>query len=231
MKDFITVFWPLLFSMGTAGMQALVDPSACVWPPKLDFSGQQLALVVKSPVWLCTAVPAILGALVLQAIGKSRGFSVADRAYLVWWHVNLFWFHIGCDILSGHFQVMPVLTELYTLMSPAHAHPRWHPERQHFDCAYGLELYVEVPFAAWLVYLFMTQDHRRYLVELVGLTVQFAGTVVYYLPGLMRGEHECWLSYADKFCGSFWIAFPAYVFIRTLKNARNDANGKKQKQK
>ena len=46
----------------------------------------------------------------------------------MWWHVNFFWFHTGCDILSGLFQVgsrvepvglevMPVLTDLYTRMS------------------------------------------------------------------------------------------------------------------
>ncbi|CAE7677179.1 unnamed protein product [Symbiodinium necroappetens] len=93
--------------------------------------------------------------------------------------------------------------------------------RVHFDCAYALELFVEAPFAAWMMYLFLTQDHRRYLVELVALAIQFAGTVVYYIPGIMRLEHACWLSWADKACGSVWMIFPAYVFWRTLTSYRN----------
>ena len=234
MKEFLFVFWPYIFALATIVLAVVVDPAECIWPPKLDLSGQQLAMLAKTPVWLCTALPTLIGGLVLHAIAKSRGMSAMDRQSLMWWHVNAFWFHTGCDVFSGYFQVMPVMTELYTHMSPIHVQPRWHPEREHLDCAYGLELYVEAPFALWLVYLFMSQDERRYLVELVALGIQFAGTVVYYLPGLMRFEHACWLSHADRFCGSFWITFPAYVFFRTLSRARKETgstNGKKSKQK
>ena len=59
--------------------------------------------------------------------------SAGSACSKMWWHVNLFWFHTGCDVFSGYYQagwlslrqvrslrfaqVMPVLTELYTRMS------------------------------------------------------------------------------------------------------------------
>ncbi|CAL1135482.1 unnamed protein product [Cladocopium goreaui] len=234
MKEFIYVWWPYLFAVATIMLQAVVDPAECIWPPKLELSGQQAALLAKTPVWLCTAGPTLIGPFLLNFMARKRNLSAMDRQSLMWWHVNAWWFHTGCDVFSGLYQIMPVLTELYTHMSPVHVKERWHPEREHLDCAYGLELFVEAPFALWLVYLFMTQDHRRYLIELAALGIQFAGTVVYYLPGIMRLEHACWLSHADRFCGSFWIIWPTYVFIRTLNRARPEngsTSGKKSKQK
>ncbi|CAJ1341351.1 unnamed protein product [Effrenium voratum] len=230
MKEFLVVYWPWLFTLATIALGAVVDAAECVWPPKLDLSGKQLAKLFSTPVFLCTAVPAVLVTPVLAQLARGR-LSRSDRASLVWWSVNLFWFHTGCDILSGYYQIMPVFTELYTHMNTAHGYARWHPERAPLDCAYGLELFFEAPFAAWLVYLFWKQDKARYLVELWALGVQFAGTVVYYLPALMRGEFSCWLSYADRACGSVWIMFPAYVFWRSVKTARSESTGKKQKHK
>ncbi|CAE7811269.1 unnamed protein product [Symbiodinium sp. CCMP2592] len=202
-------------------LMSVVDYHECVWPPKLELTGMQAVQFMKAPVWLCTGFPTLALVPLLAGACSKYGFSLKDRTSLMWWHVNLFWFHTGCDVFSGYYQVMPVLTELYTRMSPTHSYPRWHPNRVHFDCAYALELFVEAPFAAWMMYLFLTQDHRRYLVELVALAIQFAGTVVYYIPGIMRLEHACWLSWADKACGSVWMIFPAYVFWRTLTSYRN----------
>ncbi|CAE7176711.1 unnamed protein product, partial [Symbiodinium pilosum] len=224
--DFLAVYWPAVFAVATMAMMSVVDYHQCDWPPKLNLTGSQAAQFILAPVWLCTGLPTLILMPILAKVSSKHGFSPKDKLSLMWWHVNLFWFHTGCDVFSGYFQVMPVLTELYTRMSPAHSYPRWHPNRVHFDCAYFLELIIEAPFAALLVYLFLVQDHRRYLVELFALAVQFAGTVMYYAPGIMNLEHACWLSWADKACGSVWIIFPAYVFWRALSTPRN-GNAKK----
>eukprot|EP00439_Symbiodinium_sp_Y106_P062719 s158_g9.t1 len=158
MQEFLTAYWPVLFAFATMALMSVVDYHECVWPPKLELTGMQAVQFMKAPVWLCTGFPTLALVPLLARACSKYGFSLKDRSSLMWWHVNLFWFHTGCDVFSGYYQVMPVLTELYTRMSPTHSYPRWHPNRVHFDCAYALELFVEAPFAAWMMYLFLTQD-------------------------------------------------------------------------
>jgi len=139
---------------------------------------------------------------------------------MIWWMVNLLWFHTGCDLFSGFFQIMPVLTELYAFMTPSHLQPRWHEERAHLDAGYALELLVEVPMAAWVLWLYARRDEGRHIAEVFAAAVQFAGTVTYYAPGIAKGESACWLSFVDRSCGFMWLVFPVVLLRRHLAAAR-----------
>lgn len=150
---------------------------------------------------------------------------------MVWWMVNLFWFHLGCDVFSGLIQVQPVLTELYMFMTPSHRLPRWHEARSHLDAVYVLELIAEVPLAAWVLWSYARRDPARYTVEAFAAAVQLAGTVAYYAPGLAKNEVACWLSWADRTCGSVWIVFPIVLLRRCLAAARPSAGLSKGRKK
>ncbi|CAK0870170.1 unnamed protein product, partial [Prorocentrum cordatum] len=142
-----------------------------------------------------------------------------EHMSMVWWLVNAFWFHIGCDVLSGYYQVMPVLTELYMHMSPAHRDARWSPSRAPLDSAYLLELVIEAPLALLVLFLFWRRHPGRFLLEVCAASVQLAGTVMYYAPAVAKGETHCWLSWADRSCGSVWIVFPTLLVVRHVLGA------------
>merc|ERR1711957_541911 len=123
----------------------------------------------------------------------------------------------GCDLLSGFWQVMPVVTQLYQRMTPAHHNPRWHESRGHLDAGYALELFVEFPLAALALYFFFRRHPARHFVETFAAAVQLGGTVAYYAPGLAQGEAACWLSWADRTCGSAWVIFPLVLLWRHIQ--------------
>eukprot|EP00933_Yihiella_yeosuensis_P025308 TRINITY_DN19653_c2_g1_i1.p1 TRINITY_DN19653_c2_g1~~TRINITY_DN19653_c2_g1_i1.p1 ORF type:complete len:238 (+),score=41.21 TRINITY_DN19653_c2_g1_i1:67-780(+) len=232
--SFLTIYWPALFAMSTMVLQLGLDPSPASiagWPPQFDLSGKQAVKVVTSPYWLAVVVPVFLGLLILRSWVKSKSISGQDHASMVWWLLNLFWFHIGCDVLSGYFQVMPVLTELYQRMNPAHDQPRWSEARNHLDSAYVLEALVEVPLCAWCLLLFARQDQGRYIAEVFALAVQFTGTVNYYVPGIVKLEAATWLSHLDRLCGSAWLIYPAIICYRTLSTARGHGTNKAKDKK
>mmetsp|Transcript_57209 Transcript_57209/g.114701 ORF Transcript_57209/g.114701 Transcript_57209/m.114701 type:complete len:149 (-) Transcript_57209:128-574(-) len=136
---------------------------------------------------------------------------------MVWWLVNAFWFHVGCDFLSGHAQVQPVLTQLYAAMTPAHLLEAWTGQRIYLDAIYCMELLVEAPCCIWAFWLFYRRDPARYMVETLTAAVQFAGTIVYYIPVWGTGEPAAsWLSYIDRSCGSVWLVFPAILIWRNV---------------
>jgi hypothetical protein len=218
---FLSTYWPALFGFGTMALQMLMDPSPeDLWPPKLDLKGTQAVAVLTSPVWLAVVIPLTFGLILIATLVKKHSISRQDHASMVWWIMNLFWFHTGCDVLSGFFQVMPVLTDLYRRMNPAHNAERWHESRAHLDSAYALEALIEVPLCAWTLALFIRQDPGRYVAEIFTLAVQFTGTVTYYAPGLVKMEAASWLSHLDRLCGSVWMIFPCIVLQRHLAKAR-----------
>ena len=38
-----------------------------------------------------------------QVLWNANDLKVPDCSKM-WWHVNLFWFHTGCDVFSGYYQ-------------------------------------------------------------------------------------------------------------------------------
>lgn len=205
-------------------MTAVVDPTPKdLWPPTLELTGSQARHYFLSAPFLATALPMFAGLAYLASFVRRHSFSNQEHASMVWWLVNLFWFHTGCDILSGLFQIMPVTTQIYERMSPGHLNPKIFAEpRVHLDTGYVLELLVEVPLAAWVLWLFMRRDPARHVAEVFALAVQFAGTVCYYAPGLYKMEVACWLSWADRACGSVWIIYPIILLRGHLAAARKE---------
>lgn len=212
-------------------MGLFVGPSKD-FPPKMDLTGAQAKLLLTSPVFLACVVPMTVGIVLIHLFSKRNQLKGSETQAMVWWITNLFWFHTGCDILSGFFQVMPVFTDMYIVMSPQHLQPRWHESRQHLDGGYALELFCEVPFAAYVLWLYYKQDPARHFAEALALGVQFGGTVVYYSPGLAKMEAASWLSWTDRACGSVWLIYPMILTYRHMTAARPKSgknSGKKNK--
>lgn len=227
MNRFLSIWWPFFFAMGTVVMMSVIDvPKANRWPPQFDLTGATARRVWTSPWFLGVFVPMLIGLLWIRSFAKSNQVPAREQGHMVWWMVNLFWFHIGCDVFSGLFMTMPVLTELYAHMTPAHHMPRWHDSRQHLDAGYALELFVEAPLAAFVLFLYWRRDGARHIAEVFAAAVQFTGTVMYYLPSIAKGEMHCWLSWLDRSCGSVWIIFPAIILWRHMAAAQ-PVSGKK----
>lgn len=223
----LLVWWPAFFAVGVMGLMLLVDPKhAATFPPQLELTGAQAKSVLSSPWVLSVVLPMLAGLVWIRFFAKRNKLPAEEHMSMVWWLVNFFWFHTGCDIFSGYWQVMPVLTDLYKHMTPAHHQPRWHESRGHLDAGYVLELFVEVPLAAWVLYLYMTRDPARHIAEVFAASVQLTGTVMYYAPGLAKGEANCWLSWVDRSAGFMWILFPLLLLRRHLAAARPKTNGK-----
>jgi len=222
-SGFALVYWPVVFAMGTMLTMLILDPSPPgMTPVTFDFSGKQAKHVLSSPWFFMIVLPMFVGLLWTHRFAHRERIGATEHRSMVWWLVNLFWFHTGCDLLSGFWQVMPVLTELYAQMTPVHNNPRWHESRAHLDAGYALELTVEVPMAAWVLWLFIQRDPARHVVEVFAASAQLAGTVAYYAPGLAKFESACWLSWADRSCGFIWILFPAYLLWGRIRAVRED---------
>lgn len=225
-------WWPAIFAWFSMVLLCIIDTSAgTAFPPKFDLTGAQAIYVVTSPYYFGCVLPMCIGLVWIKFFANTNKLSGEERMSMVWWMVNAFWFHLGCDALSGYWQVMPVMTELYKLMSPAHHNPQWHDSRSHLDGGYILEILVEIPLAFWVLYLYAKRDPGRHIAEVFASSVQLTGTIMYYAPPLFRGETHCWLSYIDRSFGSMWIIFPVVLLWRHLAAARPQPqkNGKKGK--
>lgn len=156
-----------------------------------------------------------MGLVFLKSFCKKHKLAPVEQGMMVWWLTNIFFFHTHCDLLSGYWQVMPAMTELYVGMTPAHLQPRWADARLHLDTVYFLELVAEVPLACFVLYLYFRRHHARYFVETFALAVQAAGSVAYYAPALIKQETAAsWITYLDRSFGSVWVVFPLFVLRR-----------------
>lgn len=240
---------PVAFDVAKAG-EEMWPP---MWPPTFDTSGAQASRFLINPFFLATFLPVLVGCVYFRCgksspyksnssaqvaplspslrIGGSTSSIVEEHAAAVWWLTNLFWFHIGCDILSGYFQVMPVMSDLYRRSNPAHMEERWHPRRGHLDAVYFLEILVEVPLAIWVLYLYLTRNPARQRVETFALAVQLAGAVAYYAPGIIRGEPAaCWMTYLDRACGAIWVIYPLLRLRGGVSKVRLEAAAARERQ-
>lgn len=242
---FVQVWWTVFFALGVLAMQSVVEPKqGWEWPPKLDLSfaafdgtfplnlasieQSQLYRVFSSPLlWACWG-PMLLGILVLRRFFRAQKLDTMEKGMMVWWLTNIFFFHTACDILSGYYQVMPALADLYSNMTPQHQHRQWADPRLHLDTVYFMELTVEVPLAIAVLMLYFRRHPGRYFVETFAVAVQLAGTVIYYTPPLIRREATAsWVCYFDRGFGSVWIMFPLFVLHRHFSRAVQEAEAKK----
>mmetsp|Transcript_35051 Transcript_35051/g.81363 ORF Transcript_35051/g.81363 Transcript_35051/m.81363 type:complete len:249 (+) Transcript_35051:47-793(+) len=227
LSQVLFVYWPALFALVVALVPMLLDVERVApFPPALDLSMTQARKMLTSPWFLSMTVPMCAGLVWLQGFARRHGLPAEEHRSMVWWLVNFFWFHVGCDIFSGFLQVMPVLTALYAKMTPAHLTPRWSAPRMYLDCTYFLEAVLEVPLAGWVLWLYTKRDPARKTVEAIAAAVQFAGTVVYYAPAVLGEPVTCWLSWVDRLCGSVWIVFPALLVWQHVASVQNAGRGK-----
>jgi len=151
----------------------------------------------------------------VKSFCKKHKIDVIEQGMMLWWTTNLFFFHIHCDVLSGYYQVMPAMTQLYAHMTPAHLKPQWADARLHLDATYFLEMTVEAPLAALCLCLYLRRHPARHLMEIAAVSVQAAGTMTYYVPPLIRGEvTPSWVCFCDRGFGAVWIIFPLIVIRR-----------------
>jgi len=224
----IEVWWSVAFAVCVLAMQCLLDPQqGWAWPPKMDLTGKQAMSVVTSKWFAVCWAPLILGCFFCKRFFKKTGISVAERGMMLWWLSNACIFHIHCDVLSGFYQVMPALTQIYSHMSPQHKDPQWSDSRLHLDTVYFMELFFEAPFAVLVLFLYVKRSPARHLMEIFALAVQFSGTVIYYVPRFIRMETmPSWICFLDSGFGFVWIAFPVFVLSRHWKAAVKDAEKK-----
>lgn len=216
LKTFLQVNWSLIFAVGCVAMQCTVSPNpGWVWPPKLDLTGDQARRVLTSlPFWACWG-PMLAGIMWFRSFFRKHKLSHVEQSMMMWWWTNACFFHTHCDLLSGYYQVMPALTELYAAMTPAHLQPQWADARLHLDATYFLELSVEVPCALFVIFLYIARHPGRYVMETFALAVQLAGTVAYYAPPLIKREAMAsWVCFCDRGFGAVWIVFPLLVLRR-----------------
>mmetsp|Transcript_144940 Transcript_144940/g.255473 ORF Transcript_144940/g.255473 Transcript_144940/m.255473 type:complete len:241 (+) Transcript_144940:99-821(+) len=217
----LLVWWSAIFAVLTTVMQSWLDPVQNWWP-QLDLSGKQAVRVFSSPWFLGCWFPLIAGLVLVHRFADRNHLPHQEKGMMVWFMTNVFWFHTGCDLLSGFWQVMPNLTELYIAMNPSHTQPQWAEARGYLDAAYALELLVEVPLGCWVLWLYFTRDPARHLVEVFAVAVQLAGTVAYYVPPIARRETlPSWVSICDRAFGSVWIIFPLFILRRHMAAARS----------
>jgi len=227
---FMQVWWTVLFAGCVFAMQCIVEPKqGWSFPPKLDFSGEQAKRVMSTHwFWVCW-IPLVLGVVWLRNSFKKHNIGRVEQGMMLWWLTNACFFHVHCDILSGYYQVMPGLTEHYTEIGPAHAKPRWANGRVHLDATYVLEGLVEVPLAVIMLFLYTRRHPGRHIVEIFAVAVQFAGTIIYYLPRFFKGEKaSSWLCWFDWAFGAVWIIFPLCVLYRHFSTATRAAGADKK---
>ena len=61
-----------------------------------------------SPVFWTFVLLSVVGIVFVRRAWQDKsGFSDTDKMATLWFLLNATWFHTGCDIMSGLFQVMP----------------------------------------------------------------------------------------------------------------------------
>ena len=146
------------------------------------------------------------------------GFSDTDKMATLWFLLNATWFHTGCDIMSGLFQVMPNLTESYIALNDVHNLPMHHPDRVYFDTIYWFEVFVEAPLALVVTWLYLRQAKVRPVVEALLNGLYIAGTVAYYVPNIILGHSpHILMSNLDRLIASVWIAVSIALTVRAAR--------------
>jgi hypothetical protein len=217
------VHWAALLFPATIAFASLYDPTnpdallpfACV-PARFA------AMIFSWPMTLVFA-PMVVGyAIARRAWARSDAFSLTDRMAMVWFLMSATWFHIGCDVLSGLFQVMPNMTDAYRAMNAANWQPLHHPDRIVLDVVYWFELFVQMPLAVLTLWLYAIRSRLRPGVECFLCGLHVTGTVVYYVPDVILGHttHPL-LTNMDRVMASLWIWVPAALAFRATRSLRS----------
>ena len=216
------VYWPVLLFAATAIIGWFYEPSKIdtVFPFSWDFS--RILVSLTSPVFLTFFVLSVMGIVMVRRVWRTQsGFSDTDKMATLWFLLNATWFHTGCDIMSGLFQVMPNLTESYIALNDVHNMPMHHPDRIVIDTIYWFELLVETPLALLVTVLYLKQSKVRPIVEAFLNGLYIAGAVAYYMPNIILGHSpHILISNLDRLIASVWIWVSVGLTIRSIRQLR-----------
>jgi hypothetical protein len=213
------VYWPVLLFASTAVTGWLYDPTLLesTFPFSLDLS--RVVASLTSPVFWTFVLLSVAGVVFVRRTwqGKS-GFTDTDKMATLWFLLNATWFHTGCDIMSGLFQVMPNLTESYIALNDVHNLPMHHPDRVYFDTIYWFEVFVEAPLALVVTALYLRQAKVRPVVESFLNGLYIAGTIAYYMPNIILGHSpHILMSNLDRLIASLWIVVSVALTVRAAR--------------
>jgi hypothetical protein len=213
------VYWPVLLFASTAVTAWLYDPALVesTFPFSWDLS--RVVASLTSPVFWTFILLSIAGIVIVRRRWQDKsGFTDTDKMATLWFLLNATWFHTGCDIMSGLFQVMPNLTESYIALNDVHNLPMHHPGRVYFDTIYWFELFVEAPLALIVTALYLRQAKIRPVVESFLNGLYIAGTVAYYMPNIILGHSpHILMSNLDRLIASVWIVVSVALTIRAAR--------------
>ena len=213
------VYWPVLLFASTAVTGWLYDPALLESTFPFSWDSSRVIASLTSPVFWTFILLSVAGiAFVRRTWQDKSGFTDTDKMATLWFLLNATWFHTGCDIMSGLFQVMPNLTESYIALNDVHNLPMHHPDRVYFDTIYWFEVFVQAPLALLVTALYLRQAKIRPVVEsfLNGLYV--VGTVAYYMPNIILGHSpHILMSNLDRLIASVWIVVSVALTVRAAR--------------
>jgi hypothetical protein len=221
MKTKLYIYWPVLMEFFTIALACSLDTSDPTKLFALHFSVNQWLAMLLSPFLLICATFAAVGMWKIHkvwAAGGEGAFSNTDKFAMVWFLMNACWYHTGCDVMSGLFQVMPNLRDAYAISNANHLFPMHDLHRIALDSVYWLELLVQVPLCLWVLALYARRSAARPVVETFLCSLHFAGTWAYYVPYLLMGEtSNPIVSNIDRTVALAWIIVPIALSIRAMK--------------
>lgn len=219
MKQKLFIYWPAGMEFFTIALACSLDTSDPTKLIALHFDAAQWAAMLLSPFFLVCMFFAALGMWKLHQIWKTGApFSDTDKFAMVWFLMNATWYHTGCDVMSGLFQVMPNLRDAYAISNAAHDFPMHDLHRIGLDVVYWLELFIQVPLCLVVIALYAKRSPARPVVEAFLCALHFAGTWAYYLPSIIMGEtNNVIISNIDRTVATVWVIVPGLLAWRAMK--------------
>ena len=228
-KRFKTLLWSLsktAQSMKQAwrswivGSCIMLLPVACTLAVKMDgdgslsmVSGMQWTRAMFSLPALCCMLPIVVGYVWMTTFSHLDTY---DQMCCIWLLLNAFWFHLGCDVLSGLFGIMPNLAEAYLVADRRHNTER----RVEMDAMYWCELFIHSPLCALVFWSYCTRQPHTKLLEAIVQAISFTGTIAYYGPEMLSGWPNTVVAparYAWLGLGAVWIVVPFIIMLQTCK--------------
>jgi len=216
------VYWPVLLFATTVLLGWVYEPTQVESPFPFSWSFDRVLATLRSPVFWAFFAPSVLGIAVARRRWQIMpGFTTTDKMATLWFLLNATWFHIGCDVMSGLFQLMPNLSDAYVALNDVHSLPMHHPDRVVIDTIYWFEILVEAPLALLVTVLYLQQSKIRPIVEAFLNGLYIAGTVAYYMPNIILGHSpHILMSNVDRVTASIWIWVSVGLTVRLIRQAR-----------
>lgn len=219
LRRVLYVYWPVLLFASTAVTSWLYDSALVESTFPFSWDSSRVVASLVSPVFWTFVLLSIAGIVFAHRTWRGKaGFSDTDKMATLWFLLNATWFHTGCDIMSGLFQVMPNLTESYIALNDVHNLPMHHPGRVYFDTIYWFEVFVEAPLALVVTWLYLRQARVRPVIEAFLNGLYIAGTVAYYMPNIILGHSpHILMSNLDRLIASVWIVVSVALTVRAAR--------------